>query len=57
MSQRLAVKDELIKRAEARLKEMSRMEQEMEALRRKAEITPTVQVMRDELANVKVLDF
>ena len=54
MSQRLAAKDELIKRAEAQLKEMVRMEQEMQALRKKAELTPTVRVIRDELANVKV---
>lgn len=53
MSQRLATKDELIKRAEIQLKEMTKMEHEMQALRKKAEMTPTVRVMRDELDNVK----
>jgi hypothetical protein len=56
MSQRLAAKDELLKRAEIQLKQMTKMEQEMQALRRKAEMTPTVRVIRDELDNVKVSD-
>ena len=53
MSQRLAVKDDLLKRAEMQLKEMSRLEQEVESLRRKAEMTPTARLFRDELVNVK----
>lgn len=57
MSQRLATKDELIRRAEMQLKEMTKMEQEMQALRKKAEMTPTMWLMRDELANVKVCIF
>uniref|UniRef100_A0A183CGL3 C2H2-type domain-containing protein n=1 Tax=Globodera pallida TaxID=36090 RepID=A0A183CGL3_GLOPA len=53
MSQRLASKDELIKRVEVRLKLMGHLEQEMETLRKKAELTPTVRVIKDELINVK----
>jgi hypothetical protein len=54
MSQRLAAKDELLKRMDAQLKSMPKLEQEMEALRKKAEMTPTARIIRDELANVKV---
>lgn len=54
MSQRLAAKDELLKRMETQLKSMPKMEKEMESLRRKAEMTPTARVIQDELANVKV---
>uniref|UniRef100_A0A914HF02 GRIP domain-containing protein n=1 Tax=Globodera rostochiensis TaxID=31243 RepID=A0A914HF02_GLORO len=55
MSQRLASKDELIKRVEVRLKLMGHLEQEIETLRKKAELTPTVRVIKDELINVKEL--
>nr|CAD2205766.1 unnamed protein product [Meloidogyne enterolobii] len=53
MSQRLALKDDLLKRAEIQLKEIPKLEQEINALRKKAELTPSVCVIRDELENVK----
>lgn len=54
MSQRLVAKDELLKRADERLKQMANFEKEMETLRKKAELTPTMRVIKNELVNVKV---
>nr|CAD2193451.1 unnamed protein product [Meloidogyne enterolobii] len=53
MSQRLALKDDLLKRAEIQLKELPKLEQEIHVLRKRAELTPSVCVIRDELENVK----
>jgi len=55
MSQRLALKDDLLKRAEIQLKELPKLEQEIHVLRKRAELTPSVCVIRDELENVKVV--
>uniref|UniRef100_A0A915MU28 Sorting nexin-3 n=1 Tax=Meloidogyne javanica TaxID=6303 RepID=A0A915MU28_MELJA len=53
MSQRLALKDDLLKRAEIQLKELPKQEQEIHALRKRVELTPGVCIIRDELENVK----
>ncbi|KAL3072462.1 hypothetical protein niasHS_017436 [Heterodera schachtii] len=53
MSQRLAEKDAQIKQTEGRLKQIGNLEKETEMLRKKAQLTPTVRVIKDELANVK----
>lgn len=53
MSQRLASKDDLLKRAELQLKELPKLEREIRALQKKVELTPGVCVIRNELENVK----
>ncbi|KAI1730647.1 GRIP domain-containing protein [Ditylenchus destructor] len=55
MSRRLQEKDELLQSMESRIKEVGRMEYEIQALRKKAEATPTAQVLREELSNLKAL--
>lgn len=54
MSRRLQEKDELLQSMESKIKEVGKMEYEIQALRKKAETTPTAQVLREELSNLKV---
>lgn len=53
LSKRLQEKDEQLQRKETRLKEATKMEQELQYWKKKAEMTPSAQVLKGELENLK----